>query len=139
LAVVGDVTVVGPRPVIGALVRADGIRVLLLEEVAVSACPPPMLADSPALVTARIVFLGWDPYALAETDGVRWAEPAGPPLPLDPGDSVPLRAGVRLVVGPDAYRYEPLAVHAAGVSSPLPQRGRGHRRRRRLPHRSLFG
>jgi hypothetical protein len=124
---------VGPRPVVGALVRADGVRVLLLDEVALSSCPP----LGSAIVTARIVFLGWDPYALAQTPGVRWAGPGGAPMPLEPGDSAPLHAGTHLVIGLDAYCYEPLD-HAVSGRTPARHASKARRRRRRLPDRSLF-
>jgi hypothetical protein len=125
---------VGPRPVVGALVRADGVRVLLREEVAISACAPTVasaLDEATAAMTARIVFLGWEPFALAETPGIRWATAAGPAVPLEPGDSAPLLPGVALLIGLDNYRYEPLGRPA----EPTPRRSR---RRRRLPDRSLF-
>jgi len=122
---------VGPRPVIGALVRADGIRVLLREEIALTSCGPRAAADTATPVVARIVFLGWEPFALAQTPGVRWAPPTGPVVPLEPGDSAPLRPGATLLVGLDAYRYEPVD-HA---TEPRPRRSR---RRRRRPARSLF-
>jgi hypothetical protein len=120
--------------VVGALVRADGVRVLLREEVAISACAPTVASSFPeaaATVTARIVFLGWEPFALAETPGVRWAAPTGPVVPLEPGDSAPLLPGVTLLIGLDNHRYEPLDRGA----EPAPRRPR---RRRRLPDRSLF-
>jgi hypothetical protein len=140
----GDVVAVGLRPVVGALVRADGIRVLLIDEVALSACPLPALLDGPAVVTARIVLPGWDPYVLAETAGVQWAPADGPAVPLAPGDPAPLLPGAQLIVGLDAYTYEPVASGqpvAIGAGSPdaTRRRARGHRRRRRrLPDRSLF-
>jgi hypothetical protein len=132
----------GSRPVVGALVRADGVRVLLRDEIALSACSPVPSANAPAMVTARIVFLGWDPYALAETPGVQWCGRSGAPVPLDPGDAAPLSPGAHLAIGLDAYTYEPLGPPAP-VSSVRPtsrRAGRGRRRRRgrRLPDRSLF-
>jgi hypothetical protein len=139
-AVAGTAAEVGPRPVVGALVRADGVRVLLLDEVALSACPPPAmpsLVEAPTMVTARIVFLGWEPYALAETPGVRWAGPDGAPVPLEPGDSAPLLAGTQLVIGLDAYCYEPLD-RVLPRRDPARPASKGRRRRRKLPDRSLF-
>jgi hypothetical protein len=132
VAVTAGPVQVGPRPVVGALLRADGVRVLLLGEVALSSCPP----LDPVMVTARIVFLGWDPYALAETPGVRWAGPGATPVPLEPGDSVPLLAGTQLVIGLDAYCYEPLDRRPPGHTPAKHSKGR--RRRRGLPDRSLF-
>jgi hypothetical protein len=133
VAVAAGPVQVGTRPVVGALVRADGVRVPLLDEVALSACPP----LGSAIVTARIVFLGWDPHALAETPGVRWAGPGGLPMPLEPGDSVSLHAGTQLVIGLDAYCYEPLD-HTVSGRIPARHASKGRRRRRRLPDRSLF-
>lgn len=119
---------------VGALVRTDGVRVLLSADVAISACSPTTACVSEqasGTTTARIVFLGWEPFALAETAGVRWAAPTGPVTPLGPGDSAPLLPGGRLSIGADDYRYEPLD----RAAEPVAPRSR---RRRRLPDGAIF-
>ncbi len=123
----------GPRPVVGALVRGDGVRLPVATEVALQACAMMPAADgSHAPIRARIVFLGWDPHALAETVGIAWIDSAGAAQVLEPGESVLLRPQGRLVLGLDVFCWEPMDVVEA------PRRPGSGRRRRRLPDRSLF-
>ncbi len=142
----------GSRPVVGMLVRADGLHVavsgplLLVRRDAASAptCVPTSDRGR-SEVRVRLDFDGWAPMLAYVSAGVELVPPGGPALRLVPGSRVALHRGwtVRFAGGdrklPRAFVYEPLGLDPPVATPPPESAHRRHRARRsRLPDPAIF-
>jgi hypothetical protein len=141
----------GPRPVIGMLIRDDGLRVAvsgpLLIVLRDAEHAPTCVAwrdRGRSLLRVRLHFADWQPVLLAEAAGARLQRRGSPALPLDPATPTPLLGGWSIHLGRGAFLYESLVPddltpgpQAEPVAAPT-TKGRHRARRSRLPDPAIF-
>lgn len=141
----------GPRPVVGMLIRDDGLRVavsapllIVLRDATQAPTCVPWHDRGRSLLRVRVQFADWQPVVQAESTGARLQRRGSPALPLDPATPAPLLGGWSIRLGRGAFLYESLVSDdpAPGlcpepVATPT-TRGRHRARRSRLPDPAIF-
>ncbi len=138
---------VGPRPVVGMLIRDDGLRIavsepflIVLREAGQAPTCVPWRDRGKSVLRIRVYFAGWQPLLVAESPGARLLGAGSGPSPLTPAVPVPLCGGRRIRVGRGSFTYESLV---SSPESPAPRAisatgGRHRARRSRLPDPAIF-
>jgi hypothetical protein len=142
----------GPRPVVGMLLGAQGLRtpmsvpfLIVVRDAEQQPICVPLHDEGPSLLRVHVQFQGWDPYLLAESAGAQLTRPGvGARAPLPIGIPTALVDGCTLRLSRGVLRYAALVPdHDPTTGSggePAPRSGHGRHRARspRLPDRAVF-